>query len=277
MTIGAEDRTDKDMNKSPVKEVDPSKLVGVLLAAGKGKRLRPLTNIIPKVFLPIYNKPLVYYPLELLRDLGINRIVVVASPNNLETFRNTLADGESLGLRLEYVVQETPMGTADAINTAKTAVKGEKILVMPADTIYDMKPDEIDAIKQRLRKFESNGKALLFVKRVKDPRRFGVVEIDKKGGVVGIEEKPEIPKSNFILAGMYAYDETVFDKIPKIKLSPRGELEVPDIIKIYMENGRVDCFKIKGGFIDTGTFEDLFRASKEMRKKCLRNERLKTV
>jgi len=271
MTTETEE-TNKNMSKSPAKEQDlPSKLVGVLLAAGKGKRLRPLTNIVPKVFLPVYDRPMVYYPLELLRDLGVNRVVVVASQNNLEVFRNILADGESLGLRLEYVVQEKPMGTADAVNTAKTAVKGEKILVMPADTIYNMKPNEIDAVKQKLRKFESNGSALLFVKRVKDPRRFGVVEIDKKGSVIGIEEKPENPKSNFILAGMYAYDETVFDKIPLIKLSPRGELEVPDIIKIYMQNSRVDCYKIKGGFIDTGTFEDLFRASKEMRKKILKN------
>ncbi|MGA3020742.1 MAG: sugar phosphate nucleotidyltransferase [Candidatus Micrarchaeales archaeon] len=273
MSVETENKTGKEVSENSVKDSNvPSNLVGVLLAAGIGKRLRPLTNFTPKVFLPVYNKPLVFYPLELLKDLGVNKVVVVASQNNFEMFKNMLGDGESLGLRLEYVVQEKPMGTADAVNTAKTAVKGERILVMPADTIYNMKPDEVNEVRQKLRKFESSGNALLFVKRVKDPKRFGVVEIDGKGGVVNIEEKPENPKSNFILAGMYAFDETVFKKISEIGLSVRGELEITDAINRYIQqDGRVDCYKIKGGFIDTGTFEDLFRATKEMRKQRLRN------
>ncbi len=232
---------------------------GVILAGGLATRLRPLTWVTNKHLLPIYNKPMIYYPLESLAKAGIKEILISSSPDHAGQFTNLLKGGDDFGVKLYYSVQQNPKGgIAHAIGLAEEFAKGEKIAVVLGDNIfnYDLRPT--------VEKFTKKGKgAMIFGIRMPgmESKHYGVIEIDKSGKVISIEEKPENPKSNIAQTGIYIYDERVFDFIRKQKPSARGELEVTDLNNFYLKEGSLEC-TLLDWWIDAGTSHDeLLRAN----------------
>ncbi|MBI5127433.1 NTP transferase domain-containing protein [Candidatus Roizmanbacteria bacterium] len=232
---------------------------GVILAGGLATRLRPLTWVTNKHLLPIYNKPMIYYPLESLAKAGIKEVLISSSPDHAGQFTNLLKGGDDFGVKLYYSVQQNPKGgIAHAIGLAEEFAKGEKIAVVLGDNIfnYDLKPT-VD-------KFTKKDKgAMVFGIRMPgmESKHYGVIEIDQSGKVISIEEKPESPKSNIAQTGIYIYDERVFDFIRKQKPSARGELEVTDLNNFYLKEGSLDC-TLLDWWIDAGTSHDeLLRAN----------------
>jgi glucose-1-phosphate thymidylyltransferase len=243
---------------------------GVVLAGGLAVRLRPLTWVTNKHLLPIYNKPMIYYPLQSLAKAGIKEILVSSSPDHAGQFANLLKGGEEFGIKLYYSVQENPKGgIANAIGLAEEFAKGEKITVVLGDNIfnYDLKPT--------VERFEKKNKgAIVFgIKMpVMESKHYGVIEIDKTGRVLSIEEKPENPKSNIAQTGIYMYDERVFDFIRKQKPSNRGELEVTDLNNFYLKEGTLEC-NLLNWWIDAGTSHDeLLRANNLVAEKVRSGE-----
>ena len=232
---------------------------GVILAGGLATRLRPLTWVTNKHLLPVYNKPMIYYPLESLVKGGIKEILISTSPDHAGQFANLLKGGDEFGVKLYYSVQENPKGgIANAIGKAEEFAKGEKIAVVLGDNIfnYDLKPT-VEKFKQK-----EKG-AMVFGIRMPgmESKHYGVIEIDKSGKVISIEEKPENPKSNIAQTGIYIYDERVFSFIKKQKPSYRGELEVTDLNNFYLKEGSLECALIDW-WIDAGTSHDeLLRAN----------------
>ncbi|MCX6792081.1 MAG: sugar phosphate nucleotidyltransferase [Candidatus Gottesmanbacteria bacterium] len=234
---------------------------GVILAGGLATRLRPLTLVTNKHLLPIYNKPMVYYPLEAMVRAGVKEVLLTSAPDHAGHFANLLNAGEEFGLHLYYAVQKDPKGgIAQAIELAEKFADHEPILVILGDNIFNFD------LKASIKRFEASGKgAMVFgVHLDTKSRQYGVIEIDKNGMVLSIEEKPEHPKSDIAQIGVYIYDGRVFEYIRKLKPSERGELEVTDLNNLYLKDGRLMC-DIIDWWIDAGTsFDELLRANTEV-------------
>ena len=238
---------------------------GVILAGGLGKRLEPLTRITNKHLLNIYNKPMIYYPIQTLVDAGIKDIMIVTGGNNAGDFLRLLGNGQEFGLKhINYTYQRGEKGIADALSLAEHFADGQKIVVILGDNVIEK------SIKKYVERFEKQPEgARILIKQVPDPERFGVVELkDKK--IVSIVEKPRKPKSNYIVTGIYMYDAQVFDIIRTLKPSERGELEITDVNNTYLKKGQLHYDILDGFWTDCGLPETLYRASTLVRKKLLK-------
>jgi len=229
---------------------------GIILAGGLGTRLQPLTKITNKHLLPIYNKPMIYYPIETLVEAGIKDILVVTGGHHAGEFLRLLGNGSQFGLtHINYAYQEGEGGIADALKLAEHFSDGQKIVVMLGDNIIEK------SIKKQVEKFKAQEKgARILLKKVKDPQRFGVAQI-KNGKVISIQEKPKRPKSDYIVTGIYMYDDQVFDMAKELKPSGRGELEITDLNSAYIKKRQLTYDILEGWWTDSGTFDSLLRAS----------------
>ena len=229
---------------------------GIVLAGGLGTRLHPLTKGTNKHLLPIYNKPMIYYPIQTLVEAGIEEILIVTGGNNAGDFLRLLGNGKAFGLKhLHYTYQEGEGGIAAALDLARHFADDEQIIVILGDNIIE---DNISGSVLRFRDQDSGAKIML--KEVDDPERFGVAEM-KNGLIVGIEEKPRRPKSRYAVTGIYMYDSKVFDIIKTLKPSRRGELEITDVNNAYIRNREMTFDMLEGWWTDAGTFESLYRAN----------------
>ena len=234
---------------------------GIILAGGSGTRLYPLTRVTSKQLLPVYDKPMIYYPLSVLMNAGIRDIMIISTPDDLPRFENLFEDGKALGIRLQYAVQEKPAGLAQAFLIAEDFIGDDCVAMVLGDNIFAG-----HGLKYRLRKavqVARGGEATIFGYYVDDPQRFGIVEFDAEGKAVSIEEKPENPKSNYCVTGLYFYDNNVVQYAKEVKPSKRGELEITDINKRYLEEGKLQVEVLGQGFtwLDTGTHESLVEAT----------------
>lgn len=234
---------------------------GVILAGGFGNRLKPLTEVTNKHLLPVYDKPVIFYPLRTLLDAGIKDILIVTGPEHTGGFMQLLGSGKSFGANLYFVVQEDAGGIAQAIGLAESFVGKDSMTVILGDNIFE------DCFKEPIQNFESG--SIIFLKDVHDPERFGVPELDGDR-VVRIEEKPTQPKSKFAVTGLYVYDNQVFEIIRSLKPSGRGELEVTDLNNAYVERSQMKAVKLAGDWTDAGTFESLFEANRLAREIALK-------
>ena len=232
---------------------------GIILAGGSGTRLYPLTRVTSKQLLPIYDKPMIYYPLSVLMDAGIRDVLIISTPVDTPRFKELLGDGSSLGMDLEYAVQESPDGLAQAFIIGEQFIGNDKVAMILGDNIFSGY-----GFKEILKKaVAKESGATVFGYYVDDPERFGIVEFDGSGKAISIEEKPEKPKSNYCVTGLYFYDNRVVDYAKNLKPSKRGELEITDLNRIYLENGELDVALLGKGFtwLDTGTQESLVDAT----------------
>jgi len=228
---------------------------GVVLAGGTGSRLFPLTKITNKHLLPIYDRPMIYYPIQTLVDAGINDILLVTGGKNSGDFLRLLANGKDFGAHLNYTYQEGEGGIADALALAERFAHGESICVVLGDNIIE------GNIREAVEDFRRQGQgAKILIKEVPDAERFGVAEI-RGNRIIGIEEKPATPKSNYAVTGIYMFDATVFDKIRTLVPSGRGELEITDVNNAYIHEGTMSFSFLEGWWTDAGTFESLLRAA----------------
>jgi glucose-1-phosphate thymidylyltransferase len=234
---------------------------GIVLAGGSGTRLYPVTHAVSKQLLPVYDKPMIYYPIQTLVNAGVTEVMVVTGGPHAGHFLSVLKNGLHLGLRhLEYAYQESEGGIAQALSLCEDFADGDGITVILGDNTTD------SDISPAVRTFQ--GGARLFLKKVSDPERFGV-PVFKDGKIVSIEEKPRRPKSDFAVTGLYIYDNKVFKYIRDCKPSGRGELEITDVNNLYIEGGELDWFEFEGFWSDAGTFESLYRTNKFWAEKSL--------
>ncbi|HEX7362963.1 MAG TPA: sugar phosphate nucleotidyltransferase [Bryobacteraceae bacterium] len=229
---------------------------GIVLAGGTGSRLFPLTKITNKHLLPVYDKPMIYYPIQTLVEAGIRDLMVVTGGRNSGDFLRLLANGKDFGLKhINYTYQEGEGGIAEALALAEHFADGSRICVILGDNIIET------SIAEAVRSFERQERgAKILLKEVEDAERFGVAEV-RQGRIVGIEEKPAHPKSNYAVTGVYMYDETVFDKTRRLTPSARGELEITDVNNAYIDEGTMTFGELEGWWTDAGTFESLLRAT----------------
>ncbi len=235
---------------------------GVILAGGNGTRLRPITNVTNKHLLPVYDKPMIYYPLNFLAGLGIKDLILISGREFAGDFANLLGDGSELGVDITYKVQEKPMGIAHAAGIAEKFAGGDSIITILGDNLFYVGKGEKEAIRKLVREFDAHPDgAYVFLKEVADPERFGVAVFGNDGSIVGFEEKPKVPKSNYALTGLYMYDNTLFEKVRKLKPSWRGELELTDVNNAYVAEKKLKHYILKGDWTDAGTFDTLVKAN----------------
>lgn len=239
------------------------RLKGIIAAGGHGTRLLPITKVTNKHLLPVYNKPMIYYPLESLLTMGIKDILIVSGPEHAGHFLGLLGSGREFGVKLSYEVQEEAGGIAQVLALAEDFADSDRVALVLGDNIFSDNSVFAKAAKDFLK--QSAG-AKLFIKAVSDPQRFGVVEI-KGDKIVGIEEKPAKPKSNLVQTGMYMYDNVVFEIVRQLKPSNRGELEITDVNINYLQQGNLSYQMVEGDWTDAGTFESLLRASNLVAKR----------
>lgn len=226
---------------------------GIILSGGSGTRLRPLTKITSKQLLPVYNRPMIYYPLNTLLQAGIRDILIIIAPEKAGDYLNLLGSGKAFGARFTYEIQEKPNGLAEAFLLGESFLDEENVALILGDNIFE------DDFSEAIASFEKG--ARVFAKHVPDPERFGVVEFDASGRVLSVEEKPKAPRSNYAIPGLYLYDSRVVSFAKKVQPSDRGELEITDIHRQYLECGELDVRVVDGEWIDAGTHDSLLRAT----------------
>jgi len=235
---------------------------GIILAGGYGTRLFPITKVLSKQLIPLYDKPMVYYPLSVLMLAGIKEVLIISTPRDLQFFKELLGNGNWLGMSFNYKIQETPRGLADAFIVGADFIgNGSSALILGDNVFYGRGfAQTLKDIKSRINK---NGGGTIFGYYVKDPKAYGVVEFDNEGKVISIEEKPKFPKSHYAIPGLYFYDNTVIDIAKNIKPSARGEIEITDINNTYLKQGALTVETLDRGmaWLDTGTYDGLLEAA----------------
>lgn len=232
---------------------------GIILAAGAGSRLYPASLPISKILLPVYDKPMIYYPITTLLLAGIKDILIITSPNDVDNFKRVLGDGSSIGVKFSYAIQEVPRGIAESFLIAEDFIQNDPVALVLGDNIFH--GFGFSSMLKEIGK-KTHG-ATVFGYFVQDPQRFGVIEFDKNNRAVSLEEKPKNPKSNYAVTGLYFYDNNVVEYAKTLKPSARGELEITDLNKIYLEKNKLSVEILGRGFawLDTGTFESLLQAA----------------
>lgn len=225
---------------------------GIILAGGSGTRLQPLTRVTSKQLLPIYNKPMIFYPLETLIKAGVKEMLIIVAPDHAGDFLKLLGSGKEFGCKFTYEIQDKPEGLAQAFLIGENFIGKDNVTLILGDNVFE------NDFKEAISSFKSGGR--VFAKKVNDPERFGVVEFDENNTALSIEEKPEKPKSDYAVTGLYIYDNTVVKKAKALEPSPRGELEITDLNNVYLKEGSLDVAFVEGKWLDTGTFESLHEA-----------------